>query len=257
MSHNKDPHYAIRQYKRLPVNVAVFPEFAHCFAIVDNGFPIDLECKAPKATGMPPTGHPRRCQAAFSKVPLVQCKRWARLNEISCKRHKNLSNYKNLVGPNLQAMLTKAAETPAHERLSLLEEVDISRFTMAGILEQYEKLVLDPESKANSAQKIMVTKITRDALKEIREMTVAAARVAHLSHRTFDADQLKFIFNRMRDIMEKYVPADVLDMAIVDLQSIIVPPKQLGATTGDAADKAQQIREALAQIDKQTSSPFD
>jgi len=154
-------------------------------------------------------------------------------------------------------MLAKAAETPVHERLSLLEEVDISRMTMVGILETYEKIVLSQDSKATDAQKILVTKVTRDALKEIREMTVAAAKVAHISDRTFDADQLKFIFNRMRDIMEKYIPADVLDMAIVDLQNIVVPPKQLANTTNDAAEKARQIREAISEIDKKTSSPFE
>ena len=257
MSDNPDPLRAIRQYRKLPVNVAVFPDFAHCFAVVDNGFPIDLNAKPLKRGEMPPTGHPRRCQAAFTKNPLVQCKRFARRDHLTCFRHRALSNYKHLVGPNLQALLTKAAETPVHERLSLVEEVDISRLTMVGILEQYEKIVLDSESKATGPQKLLITKIMRDALKEVRETTVAAAKVASISDRTFDADQLKFIFNRMKDIMEKYVPSDVFDAALIDLQNIVVPPKQLENTAGGAAEKARQIREALHEIDKKTSSPFE
>lgn len=169
-----------------------------------------------------------------------------------------MKNYHNLAGPRLQEILKLAAKTPPHLQLSLQEDLTMSRMTLGPLLEAYDKEVLDPDSKSPPGRKMIVAQMLRDALSAVREMSTAAAKVSTISERTFDADQLQYIFNRMRDILEKHIPPEAFDAALIELQEIVVPPKETGAKTGNAQQKALEVREALKKMDQQTASdnPF-
>lgn len=185
--------------------------------------------------GAPPAGHPRRCQG--SKLNKDQCGQWAVKGSRFCKKHgghmggrKRLATmglYSNRAGDKLKKILKDIREETGDERMSLAEEVDVSRALCQKAVHIFEVTCVESAADTSVAQKDIAISCLKEALTHVGQMVERHAKVLALSESVFDPDQIDWIIGTFKQILNKRLEDEpmLLKMIMADIDGITVPEK--------------------------------
>jgi len=176
-------------------------------------FPRDPNVKAEFGKAAP-DGHMRRCQA---KRRNGQCKYWALRDDHYCKWH-SLSRTKkkkdSMVSsprnkyvresrPKLKKLLQKYEDTPADEKMKLLDELDMARLMVERSVKIYEATVVDPdpEKKHEITPELVAasTRMLRDALDQVQRLAGAQSKIVALAADTLSMAQFADVMDKIVD----------------------------------------------------------
>lgn len=230
---------------------------------------------APGVAQKPPEGHVRRCQRAKSKSrPPAQCRNWACRGEAFCHYHGgghrslwrgrriDLRFYDSALGPTLREKLRQMSEEPPDDRLSLLEESDLARLTAIRSLRIFEATCVDPETadRASDELKGAATAAARGAIEYVCDTVMKAAKVRALNESTYDVEQLDYFVGQVGRIVNDEVGSlpggpDLVAAVTKRLRAIKLPGRDRAKmTTDDARERAERIRDQLAEMDESVPS---
>lgn len=140
-------------------------------------------------SGCPPPDHPRRCQAK-SRRRQSRCQRWALKGSKYCQFHggrrtesrgTNIPRiYSKYLGKTLKEELEAFLGQSHHQQVSVYEELAISRVAAAQALRLAEP-VLTNDIKLKPETVALALSCLRDAMNNVRDMVVAAAKIEALA----------------------------------------------------------------------------
>ncbi len=159
-------------------------------------------------------------------------------------------------GPRLKDALRRAAELNPDERLSLLEELDLSRVVTAKALANYERIVLNPaldeKAKENvdqaqriAAMRIAATQQIRSAIEYVTDCAVKAAKVRKDVEAVVDIEQLDYIAVQVQRIIDDECPEVIAKRVADRMKEIRLPQRRSKNAEANAAD----IRAALLEME--------
>lgn len=203
----------------------------------------------------PSPGNHRRCQARVRRsIPPVQCGKWAKSGRRFCCYHggrqplfkeRHMSKYfsKN-AGPALKSILKHLADESPDEKLSLLEEVDISRQLALDAMKKYEAACLSGASVSEETQQLSRL-VAKNALNNVVETVGKATRSRALSESVIDAENVAYLVSQVNGIVESSVDKPTALKIAAQLKELKISRTNRSGAVADA----EAIRSALKEMD--------
>lgn len=140
-------------------------------------------------SGGPPLGHARQCQAQ-SRIHKRQCRRWALKESKYCQFHGGRSSvarrtnlprfYSQKLGPTLQRKIEELLGTSHDDQVNVYEELALMRIAAAQAVKLAEPALMG--NRVNDNTKRLAISLMGDALSQVREFVVAAAKIERDAH---------------------------------------------------------------------------
>jgi len=187
------------------------------------------------APGLPPDGHPRRCQA--KNWQRLQCKQWAKRDQIYCwihfKKFKTSKQgmsyiYQLRAKKKLSDYLKEISELNNRDDLS--GEIDSARAISDRALHAFEKVCLaeDDGKEISSASKLGVMNFCLEAFTKVSALITAQAKINAINAIT--PEQMAFVNQQMISVLKKtLLPAneDLFIEIVKEFDDLKIPEKNM------------------------------
>lgn len=170
-----------------------------------------------------------------------------------------MSFFRHKTSGLLSELLKDVAESSPTERVSLQEELDLSRILALRALALFNEFVLPESSSASYSVKKEITEQATKAVEMVAELALKATKIHALHRDTLDFEQLEYVVTAVSRIVSTHLNVPGIsqiqrDQIIAAMKNIRLPERS-SRKASHVHDTAAELRRALKEMDEETIMP--